>query len=386
MKNYTLTDRQTGRNSNLELLRIISMILIIAHHYAVHGFNLVEWNGSLNQYIVDVLSLGGKLGVSCFILISGYFMVYSKITLHKLVKLIAEVWFYSVGIALLFCFVLTPVEPIGIIDLIKVLLPIGYTEYWFMTDYVVLMLLSPVLNITIEKIDKAFHRNLIFLFVILWSVLPCFIKANYDYHDLDWFVILYFIAGYIRKYVDISKKNMSKHFTVAVISYIAVIGFDVIMIWLGHALHMDFLISHAGHMAKLNSLLILSTSVELLLGFLKMKPFKCLWLNKLASATLGVYLIHDNHMVRPYLWHTLLKTDNIAFSKILPVHALCSIVGVYVVCTLIDLLRQSTVEYVFLSILDRHLGKWVEVLGNLWKLVELKGYDLMQRFYGADEE
>lgn len=332
------------------------MVLIIAHHYAVHGFNQVEWNGPLNQIIVGILSLGGKLGVSCFVLISGYFMVYSKITLHKLIKLIAEVWFYSVGIALLFCVVLTPVEPLGIKDLIKAVIPIGYGAYWFMTDYVMLMLMSPILNIAIEKVDRISHRNFIILFVMIWSILPNFTKANYDCQNLGWFVILYFIAGYIRKYVvSTTKDHSSKHFFVAVISYIAVIASDVILIWLGRTLHLDFLISHAGHFAALNSPLILLTSVELLIGFVKMKPRQCLWLNKLAGATLGVYLIHDNNMVRPYLWHTLLRTDDIASSNLLIIHALCSIVGVYVVCTLIDLLRQSTVERVFLSILDRHL-------------------------------
>lgn len=73
------------------------MILIVASHYAVHGFNIAELDYPLNRYVVSILSLGGKLGVSCFFLISGYFMVRLNITWHKLVKLIGEVWFYSFG-------------------------------------------------------------------------------------------------------------------------------------------------------------------------------------------------------------------------------------------------------------------------------------------------
>lgn len=71
------------RNSNFEILRIISMIMIIAHHYAVHGFVSNDLEYSFNRYIVGILSLGGKLGNTIFILISGYFMVNSRITKKK---------------------------------------------------------------------------------------------------------------------------------------------------------------------------------------------------------------------------------------------------------------------------------------------------------------
>ena len=55
-------EKETGkRQSNLELLRIVSMILIVAHHYSVHGgFILPEMN--FNKAFIQVLSLGGKLG------------------------------------------------------------------------------------------------------------------------------------------------------------------------------------------------------------------------------------------------------------------------------------------------------------------------------------
>ena len=41
------------RNSNLELLRIISMILIMFHHYAIHGFLPVSFRFTMNKLILD---------------------------------------------------------------------------------------------------------------------------------------------------------------------------------------------------------------------------------------------------------------------------------------------------------------------------------------------
>lgn len=86
-----------GRNSNIEILRIISMFLIVLHHYAVHGLGTTELKLAylLNRYVATILSLGGKLGVTIFVLISGYYMCKSKITLKKLLILALEVFFYS---------------------------------------------------------------------------------------------------------------------------------------------------------------------------------------------------------------------------------------------------------------------------------------------------
>ena len=92
---------QKQRSSNLELLRIISMFLIVMHHYAVHGgFQLLEKDLSLNKIIIQILSGGGQLGVNLFILISGYFLIDSEFKINKLLKLIFETFFYSVIILL----------------------------------------------------------------------------------------------------------------------------------------------------------------------------------------------------------------------------------------------------------------------------------------------
>ena len=372
------------RNSNIELLRIISMLCIVAHHYAVHGFSGVELDYSINRYVVGVFSLGGKLGVSCFILISGYFMVHSNITLRKLVKLIAEVWFYSVGIAVLFLVVMTPVEPLGMKDLIKAIVPIGYATYWFMTDYVILMLISPILNILLEKMSRNLHRNVILLFVVIWSVVPSFTEAGYGYNDLSWFVVLYFIAGYIRKYISVSEGNSTKHLLVAGISYLTVVLFEVFLTWADNRYHINVLSLHVPRLSLLNSPFVLLTSVELLIGSVKMKRHEYAWINKLASATLGVYLIHDNNMLRPYLWHTVLKTDIMYSSRLLIVHALLSVMGVYIVCTCIDLIRQRVVERLFLVFLDRYLQRIENGLKHFGKYIENKGQIFLHSYYGSD--
>ena len=82
------------RNSNLELLRIIAMLFIVASHFAFHGFgSLGSFNevnfiiANSNNYLIYFLGMLGKIGVDVFVIISAYFMINSKFTFKKLLTL-----------------------------------------------------------------------------------------------------------------------------------------------------------------------------------------------------------------------------------------------------------------------------------------------------------
>ena len=86
------------RDSNIELFRIISMILIVAHHYVVNSG--LTGNGPVFENPWSPASLFlliwgafGKIGINCFVLITGYFMCLSNISVKKFVKLFFEVMF-----------------------------------------------------------------------------------------------------------------------------------------------------------------------------------------------------------------------------------------------------------------------------------------------------
>lgn len=345
------------RSSNIELLRIISMVMIVASHYVDHGLETTEMIYSFNQYIAGILCIGAKLGVCVFVLISGYFMVESKFTILKLIKLIAEVYFYVIGIGVLFLFVLQPVESLGISSIIKMMNPIGYNYYWFMTDYILLMLASPALNLLIKNMSKEMHRNLLIGAIIVWSIFPNFTLATFEFNELGWFIVLYFIAAYIRKYVKMERENANRHLYVAMITFLLVVISDVILIYLGHISNVEIFTIRSTHFMSQNSPFTLFIAVELLIGFLNMKPCYNRHINMLASATLGVYLIHDNKIFRQYLWITLLKVPEMYASKYFFVHALVSILGVYLSCSCIDLIRQCTIERIFMSFIKKHLGQ-----------------------------
>ena len=72
------------RKSNMELLRIFSMILIITFHYAYKGgFDFGTELGA-NMLLIKTCWMFGELGVNLFILTTGYFMVEGKFKWKKL--------------------------------------------------------------------------------------------------------------------------------------------------------------------------------------------------------------------------------------------------------------------------------------------------------------
>lgn len=81
---------QTGgvqRDSNLDLYRIVVMIAIVSHHYVVNSGLMECINASnplgFNSIFLLLFGCWGKIGINCFVLITGCFMCESKITLKN---------------------------------------------------------------------------------------------------------------------------------------------------------------------------------------------------------------------------------------------------------------------------------------------------------------
>jgi hypothetical protein len=134
-------------------------------------------------------------------------------------------------------------------------------------------------------------------------------------------------------------------------------------------------------LAGLNSPLTLLISIELLIGFVKLKPYYNKRINTLASATLGVYLIHGNGWFGPYLWKVILKNQEMFSSNLLIVHAIISIIAVYLICSCIDLIRQYTVEKLFMGIVNKHLEQMVNKWNSIADNVNRKVNSILSWYY-----
>ena len=75
------------RNMNIELVRILAMVMIVYHHFSVHS----QWNVpnyvSKKMVLIQIIGSFGKVGVTLFILITGYYFSKQNISLKKIFKL-----------------------------------------------------------------------------------------------------------------------------------------------------------------------------------------------------------------------------------------------------------------------------------------------------------
>ena len=137
------------RKSNIELLRIVAILMIISFHYSFKSGYVVN-QLDYNSIVVKTFYFLGELGVNLFILITGYFMVKGKFSFKKLIKLILEVNFYYI-----FTFLLShildnkPLTSLSKRDIFFMFFPVIFSRYWFATAYILLYIILLLLSFLI---------------------------------------------------------------------------------------------------------------------------------------------------------------------------------------------------------------------------------------------
>ena len=207
-------EQQTGiqsaqpRNYSLDLLRILAMWMIVCLHILGHG-QILEIASAKNYYLLEVLRFCCVIAVNLYVLISSYFLCTQKFRPSKLLRLYLEVVFYGVIIYLWAVFSGRASLSIGNL-LFGCLTPISSKEYWFVSAYAILYLLTPLLNRLIKGLNKRQHLfallGLLFLFSLWKDACPYDNVFNlHDGYSFGWFLILYFLGSFLRLHADSNK-------------------------------------------------------------------------------------------------------------------------------------------------------------------------------------
>ncbi len=188
---------QKERDSGLELLRILAIILI----FWMHGASSYS-NNNISAWLCIVIETVGNIGVSLFILISGYFSV--KLKPVKMIQLEMMLLFYC-WIGLAFRFVWGEAQNYGGSQILSYVFPVIGRYSWYFTCYFALAFLSPFLNEFLEKIDKQTFRRLLITMLIIFSGITtfCFFDITQDGgKGIVNMILLYFAGRYIRMHKD----------------------------------------------------------------------------------------------------------------------------------------------------------------------------------------
>ena len=326
-----------ARQSNFELLRILAMVAIIANHFSLHsGFAFAPGDLSLQRFYVQLLQLGGKVGVNLFVMISGYFLIHTtSIKLSKILKLWGQVIFYSVTIfAVLW---LTGNADLGLKQLVKHALPITFEIWWFASVYFVLYLVSPYLNRLAATLTGRQYVGMLALFTLCWSVIPTLSTMDFQGNGLIWFSYLYLLGGFLRRYGHRISLQAGMSLLlgsgILLLTFLSAVVFDILGTkWGAFASHATYFFSDRKVPVVLASVLIFYGVSKLDMGC---RPA----INRISGAMFGVYLIHDHLIMRTVLWQDIFSGTTVSGLLVVPYSLLC-IVLVFVVCTAIDMLRH----------------------------------------------
>lgn len=337
------------RSSNLELYRIIVMLSIVAHHYVVNsGLMEVLKQDPLAARSIYYYLFGawGKVGINCFVLITGYFMCKSNVTLHKFLKLLLEVYFYRITIFSIF--IATGYEALTIKHLFFVLMPVNNVKNSFPSCFLLFYLCIPFLNIMVRSMTQRQHQILLCLLIGIYTGLGTLLPGKLTTNYVTWFCILYFISSYIRLYQPLSNVHWAKWAGGALLLSIASI---VVLLWIGDLRGKIYPRYYFVNDAY--KMLAVALGISLFMWFKDMKVPQSKIINRIAQSCFGVLLIHaHSNTMRQWLWKDVLDVAGQYGTDTFVLHSILSVIGIYIICTLIDQLR--------ICLLEKPLFLWAE--------------------------
>lgn len=358
------------RQLNYELLRIIAMMMIVCLHYLSKGGLLgdparVDMTAAgYTAWFVEAFCL---VAVNVYVLISGYFGVDAQGSmtsgrhftfwevLRKPLRIWKQVFFYSV---LFGCSALVSgLQEFDLYQFFSYCFPVVTEHYWFATSYVILCLMMPFLNAGISYMGQKELKYLLSGFLLIFSVSKTVIPMQlpwdkYGYDSL-WFVVLYLTGAYLRKYELSWIRTRWRAAALYFGSMLAV--FASFFLIRGIFLKTGRLEDLINYGYTYNFLFCYTGAVGLFLLFREQykgnrnesragrvlerfrKPVVLF-----SGATFGVYLIHEHINIRP-MWTRWVRSEMLLQGSVISflVHMAVSVLCVYLVCTIIELIRQK---------------------------------------------
>ena len=317
------------RSSNFELLRIAAMVMIVMHHVIVHGIypQLGEASTPVTLQVMDSLLI---YGVNLFVMISGYFLI--KLSWRSYINLMWIIAFYKLFHLCADTFVLGIGHP-WYEWMAKPLSGPVSGGGWFVDIYVLLMLVSPLLNKLLQSVQKKEYYGGLLILVLLDIGYAHLLKMHFDAsgYSLLHFITLYVIGYGVRHYQSVSWKTagMLLLVSIALTSILSVLPMKLPFIMSGYN----------------NPLVMLSSCcIFILFATIRMKPNRIV--NGIAASVFPVYLIHDGGNVGKLFYASIGALWKGNAPCIFVLQVLVLIVALFLVTIMLDQIRKYLAPYI----------------------------------------
>ena len=309
------------RQSNFELLRIVCILLILTMH-SISQVQVSELS-TFNVYLSHIVSSIGNIGVSCFLLISGYFGI--KFKLQRFVQLAFLTTLYAVVVYLF--------QKGFVVDrgIVKALLVVPLYDNWFVSCYLLLTLFAPYLNDFVQNLSKIQYAKLLVIMIICFSILPT--AFNTPWYTilfgggkcLPYVIFLYLMGRFLRLHMNIDVVRSKTLFSFFVFQALILVG----NISMEHLMHKPCKV-----LALDCSPLILGSAISMFYLF-RSFCFHSKLINSISVSVLAVFLLDG---LRTWT-NNYIHIEEFAGSNNLVIALLCLVTVTFVLALIIDKVR-----------------------------------------------
>ena len=331
---------KTTRSSNLELLRILCMLLIIGDHLTGQS-GIADYTTLPSSFAIFLIGCGSRIGCSVFVLIGGWFLCEQPYKTRRPLSLWLSLWLYTVPVTLL-CKLAGLDVSWGALRWAA--FPASTRQLWFISDYLLLLLCVPLLSRLLRGLSRPAHRGLLAVLAVPLIVYPTLFGENGAVSDTAWmFLYEYLLIAYLRRWPDNRLAHLLQHRAAALGLGL---GLPLLNTILRAVLETRGLTDGKAFQYMAYYRTALGALPNLLAALALFYLFKGLdlgcvrWVNALAGTTLGVYILHQVPAFRGFLWNGLLQAEAQHGSV---GYTLLAILAVFLGCAAVDALRTALV-------------------------------------------
>lgn len=275
----------------MELLRIVSMLYVLILHanfLGIHAPTKVDLDAApLSTFFRCFTEASAIVAVDVFVLISGWFGI--RFSIKKLSSFLFQVLFFSLGFFIVFSFI-NPSEAFTVDRIKGIFLLNG--DYWFVKAYLILFILSPVLNAFVERASQKEFLSILIAFYSFHTIYGWLMDASVAFTmngttGLS-FIGLYMLGRYVRLFPSrLTNLPKEKDLLIYLGGVFVICCFNLLF------LAFNYNITVTGRLYSYASPVVIVSSLYLLLFFSKLS-FTSKKVNWVASSCFAVYLFHCN--------------------------------------------------------------------------------------------
>ena len=321
-----------GRNSSIELLRIIAMFMILMHHFIVHnGYDVLKLPlGPERIFFQLVMAGGGKVGVVIFFSISAWFFLDKEQTIKSNLKRVwimeRELLFWSL-ILVTFYLVFDRAD-LGMKLMVKSVMPLSMGLWWYATAYAIFLALLPFLAKGLKALGRKYHLALASTVLVIWG-LTSFIPGMIGISDgFFGFIYLFILISAYKWYL----RPLSIKQTWA----LTAVGVGFVLLYTAASTVLGlFGINKGIFIAGDWKLPVVMVGFGMFLLFDRV-TFHSRVINRIAQSAFAVYLITDYAASEKLLWTRLFNLQDLYQQPLAILQILGILLAIYAICTLLD--------------------------------------------------